>query len=89
MKDDLERVRRWADEKIASGAEPPWAWYRYMQLRESLDAILAGMATVTPPTANLQPQEPHLGNVTRLVVSRVPQDTAQRHQDTEPVQLPT
>lgn len=44
---DLEEMRAWADEKIA-GDEPPWAWYQYMKLRETLDAILAGMAATKP-----------------------------------------
>lgn len=42
---DLERMRSWADAKIATGEEPPWAWYQYMKLRETLDAIIAGMAS--------------------------------------------
>ncbi len=40
---ELENVRTWADEKLATGHEPPWAWYQYMKLRETLDAILAGI----------------------------------------------
>ena len=48
MREELERIREWADAKIAAGQEPPWAWYQYMKLRETLDAILAGMAAVTP-----------------------------------------
>jgi hypothetical protein len=39
-KTQLEAVRAWADGKIVTGAEPPWAWYQYMKLRETLDAIL-------------------------------------------------
>ena len=49
---DLEHMRAWADGKIASGAEPPWAWYQYMKLRETLDAILDGMSATMPQTAN-------------------------------------
>jgi hypothetical protein len=40
----LLEVRNWAGAKIASGAEPPWAWYQYMKLIETVDAILGGMA---------------------------------------------
>jgi hypothetical protein len=44
---EIAKMRIWADDKIAAGQEPPWAWYQYMKLRETLDAILAGMdATV-------------------------------------------
>ena len=39
---ELERVLNWADDKLAAGAEPPWEWYQYMKLRETLQAILGG-----------------------------------------------
>ena len=48
MREELERIRAWADAKIAAGQEPPWAWYQYMKLRETLDAILAEMDAVSP-----------------------------------------
>ena len=41
---ELQKMRQWADDKIAKGDQPPWAWYQYMKLRETLDAILAGRA---------------------------------------------
>lgn len=44
MQAELERVRDWAKEKIRDGSEPPWAWYQYMKLVETTDAILDGMA---------------------------------------------
>jgi len=40
---DLERMRDWAHEKVAASAEPAWAWYQHMKLRETLDAILYEM----------------------------------------------
>ena len=45
---ELAKMRRWADDKIAAGQEPPWAWYQYMKLRETLDAIIAGRAATQP-----------------------------------------
>ena len=45
---ELRRIRHWADQKIASGQEPPWAWYQYMKLVETLDAIIGGMSAVAP-----------------------------------------
>jgi hypothetical protein len=56
-RDDLERVRAWANAKLATGEEPPWAWYQYMKLCETLDAILAGM-TATQPTGDSQEPAP-------------------------------
>ena len=58
-REELERLRAWADDKLATGEEPPWAWYQYMKLRETLDAILAGMsvsATLAIVTTENSPQ---------------------------------
>lgn len=44
--EELQAVREWAHGKIKAGAEPPWAWYQYMKLIETLDAIIAGMGAV-------------------------------------------
>lgn len=86
-RDELSKVREWADGKIAQGAEPPWAWYQYMKLREALDALLAGMAatrTVDSPQSATQPE-----SGLRLVASNSPQDISQHHRVEPPVVLPT
>ncbi|MEQ9151587.1 MAG: hypothetical protein RLO06_08830 [Parvibaculum sp.] len=88
MRDELETVREWADAKIKAGEEPPWAWFQYMKLRETLDQILAGMdATVTLQDSPESPDssEKHL----RLVGDSDQQDSAQRHSAGLPVHLPT
>jgi len=87
MREELEQVREWANAKIASGQEPPWAWFQYMKLRESLDGILAGMDSVT--TESLQQSAPHSGTHLRLVGDTGPQDNAPRHPVRLPIQLPT
>jgi hypothetical protein len=76
VKEQLQQVRAWAQEKIASGAEPPWAWYQYMKLTETLDAILAGQASITTESSPqaAQPAGAHL----RLVASTYQPDSA-RH----------
>ena len=86
-RDNLERVRAWADDKLAMGEEPPWAWYQYMKLRETLDAILAGMAA-TQPMEISQGLASQSENRLRLVASANPQDTAQRRSVEPPVRLP-
>src|SRR5882672_7651763 len=43
----LKIVRGWAQSKIATGLEPPWAWYQYMKLVETVDAIEVGRESVT------------------------------------------
>lgn len=45
---ELKAVRDWAKEKIQDGSEPPWAWYQYMKLVETIDAILAGKEAAEP-----------------------------------------
>ena len=45
-------LRTWAEKRIATGNEPPWAWYQYMKLIETLAAIQTGRASVTPSTAS-------------------------------------
>lgn len=85
---DLERLREWADDKIGAGSEPPWAWYQYMKLRETLDAILCGMDAVSP-TGNLLQSVPRPGNGLQLVASNTRRDTARRRRVGTPIQLPT
>ncbi len=85
---DLKKIREWADSKISSESEPPWAWYQYMKLRETLDAILGGMEAVSP-TANLQQSATRQGAGLRLVDSKRRPDSAQRRPSGTPVPLPT
>jgi hypothetical protein len=87
MRAELERLREWAHQKIQGGSEPPWAWYQYMKLIETLDAILSGMAVATPMESSQQ-SEPHQGGGLRLVDSTYQPDTSQRHSVGLPVQLP-
>ncbi len=89
-REELEKTRAWADEKLAAGQEPPWAWYQYMKLRETLDAILAGQAATAAfnPTES-SPQlaerpERHL----RLVGEANQQDISQSRHAGLPLQLP-
>ena len=87
MRTELEHIREWTNAKITSGQEPPWAWYQYMKLRETLDAILAGMDCVT--TESSQQSAPHQGTHLRLVDATDQQDNVQRHPVGLPTQLPT
>jgi hypothetical protein len=91
-REELERIRGWANDKLATGEEPPWAWYQYMKLRETLDAILDGMsasATLTALTTGNSPQsEQRSGTHLRLVDATYQQDSAQRHPDIAHLPLP-
>lgn len=43
----LALCRGWAEGRVASGNEPPWAWYQYMKLIETVAAIQTSRAAVT------------------------------------------
>ncbi len=86
-KTDLERVRDWAIQKLATGAEPPWSWYQLMKLREATEAILEGMA-VTQPTAYSRGSAHHEDAGLQLVGSSDPQETARHRPALRRVPLP-
>jgi hypothetical protein len=86
-REQLQEIRDWANAKIATGEEPPWAWYQYMKLRETLDAILDGMAATKPlgsPELELRS-----GAGLRLVASTDRRESARPHRAVRPVRLPT
>jgi hypothetical protein len=43
----LALCRDWAEGRVASGNEPPWAWYQYMKLIETVAAIQSSRAAVS------------------------------------------
>lgn len=85
-KEQLTAVRKWANDKLSSGEEPPWAWYQYMKLKETLDAILAGMDAITTESSQQLAERP--GMHLRLVDSTRRQDSVRCHPLVVPVQLP-
>lgn len=88
MREELERIREWADSKIQSGSEPPWAWYQYMKLVETVEALLQGMdATVTMESS--QQSELHSEKHLRLVDSTYSPNSVRPHHVGLPVRLPT
>ena len=44
----LELCRHWAEGRVATGNEPPWAWYQYMKLIETVSAIQTSRASASP-----------------------------------------
>lgn len=83
----LEEIRKWAQKKIQGGAEPPWSWYQYMKLIETIDEIVNGM-NATISRGNLQQSRLHRGTSLRLVDSKSRPNIVQRRQDTEEPQMP-
>jgi hypothetical protein len=47
----LQLLRNWAEKRVATGTEPPWAWYQYMKLIETVSAIQGGRAAVAQTTS--------------------------------------
>lgn len=84
--EELQRVRQWADDRIATGAEPPWSWFQLMKLRETLDVILDSMESRR--TVNSPPPAEHQGSGLRLVASEDHQDSAQPRHVGAPTRLP-
>jgi hypothetical protein len=52
----LALCRDWAEGRVASGNEPPWAWYQYMKLIETVAAIQTGRAAVSAGVLAGEPQ---------------------------------
>jgi hypothetical protein len=84
---ELQRLRHWAHEKIDAGSEPPWAWYQYMKLIESIDAILQG-AECTTTTENLQQSVERPERRLQLVDAKCQQGTSRPHPVGSKVQMP-
>ncbi len=83
----LQDVRQWAKDKIDGGQEPPWSWYQYMKLVETIDSILGGVECITT-TENLPQSDLHSDAHLRLVDSTYPQDSVQCHPVGLSVQMP-
>lgn len=83
---EMDTLLEWTKAKLAKGDEPPWSWYQLMKLRETLEAIMAGMAATTTASSpqSAGSQERHL----RPVDSTDQRDGAPRHPTGLPVLLP-
>jgi hypothetical protein len=82
----LLRLKTWAEEKIQGGTEPPWAWYQYMKLLETTEAIIQSLDSTT--TADSQRPAGRPGSALRLVDSNAPQHGAQSRPPDASVRLP-
>lgn len=87
-REELLRVRDWANEKMATGAEPPWAWSMYSTLSKTIDCIVAGADVVSTSAGSLEPER-HQETALRLVADNSPQDIARHRLGRPPVRLPT
>lgn len=82
----LQDVMEWANWKISEGKEPPWSWYQFMKLRESIEAIRTGVMHI--PMEDLQESVSPAETAHQPAASIVQLDTARRHRDNETPQQP-
>ncbi len=47
MKDDLERVRDWAEARIKGGDVPDWSWDHHVKLVEAIDAVVHDLSVAS------------------------------------------
>ena len=74
----LDTAKEWARERLRSGMEPPWAYYRLMQLIDAIDSLAAGAAAVNPTGCSQRSEAPsdetpqqEGGNIYRLDGARL------------------
>jgi hypothetical protein len=46
MRDQLERVREWANKTMADDSLPGWAWYEVAKLKSNLDSVLVRVGPI-------------------------------------------
>lgn len=84
----LSEAIDWAEKRLRTGSEPPWTYYRLMQLKEAAVELLSGIEASTK-TENLSQSAEHQGDVLPPEGSIVRIDTARRHRDKQRPVLPT
>lgn len=73
----MKELREWADGKIQGGEEPPWAWYQYMKLIETIDTISEAMGVTA--TENSQQSLAHQEMPNRPTETMCRLSTSQLH----------
>ena len=82
MRDQLEEIQEWAQERLRSGTEPPWNYYRLMQLIDAIEHLDAGPIDAFTMD-RLQQSEPPAGNDHQLEDDVVQLDSVRRHREPE------
>jgi len=85
---EFEVLEEWAVRRMHEGDDPPWVWYRLMQLRDAIDGCKRSYGVVSQTEADLQElmerqdiSPPQQGEVVQLKTSR-------RRRDIPPIDLP-
>jgi len=86
VKNQLIEIQDWAQERLRSGTEPPWNYYRLMQLIDAIENLDTGpIAAFTMD--RLQQSESHTGTDHQPEGDVVRLDNVRRHRDAEPQTL--
>lgn len=84
----MVQTKEWAQERLRAGTEPPWSYYRLMQLIEAIDSLAASSDSVSPTGRLLQSGTQQDGSIPQGA-SIYQLDTSRSHRAEPPVQLPT
>ena len=89
--ESFDECKKWAWSRIHNGAEPPWSWYRLMQLVDAINAIIrsenatvihGGITKEDSPESDQSPDvRPQSAQVHRI-------ETTQRRPDEPEIDLP-
>jgi len=69
MREQLEDIRAWAHAKVQDGRDPPWTWYQYMKLIETVNAILKAMDAATAAAGSQSPASRLIGTPRKRTIS--------------------
>ena len=68
-RDQCHKVLDWPAGELATAEMPPWAWFDYNKLRETLEAIVQGMEAAAQQIDCSPPLEPELDSTLRRAAS--------------------
>ena len=66
MKNELEKVRNWAEARIKSGNVPDWSWQQHVTLIEAVDAMLHDISVANDAPATSQRSARNLRLIERI-----------------------
>ena len=88
MEHELKSITEWARERLRANREPPWAYYRLMQLIEAAEELREGLGPTRPGGDSREPAEPEPRALSQGAAV-VPLHSGRRHPDRTPGRLPT
>lgn len=84
---ELALVLDWTKQQLRDDSNPPWAWYQYMKLQETIEVIMGGAESTTPMESSRQSAR-HSGKHLQLLDPTCQQDISQHRPSDGTVQMP-